>query len=232
MSQSTIALTLGNITVRQHNGLFSLNDLHKASGGEENFKPAFFLRNDQTKALIAEIAKGTDLHLFLNTTKGRNGSTYACRELVIAYAAWISAAFHLKVIRVFLAVAAPQPDQAQARLDYERISPAQAQDLKELVHAIVDAKVQGYGETWARLQRKFRVNSYLELPAARFDEARAYLQAKLPARTVPPGKMLVDRAKLAAIYIDLGKLQARIDAMGMPAQDTPPSWWQQQSISF
>jgi UDP-N-acetyl-D-galactosamine dehydrogenase len=30
----------------------------------------------------------------------------------------------------------------------------------------------------------------------------------------------------------LGKLQARIDAMGMPAQDTPPSWWQQQSISF
>ena len=28
MTQSTIALTLGNITVRQLNGLFSLNDLH------------------------------------------------------------------------------------------------------------------------------------------------------------------------------------------------------------
>lgn len=118
-------------------------------------------------------------------------------------------------------------------IDYTRISPAQAQDLKELVHAIVQAKVQGFAETWARLQRKFRVNSYLELPAAQFDEARAYLLAKLPqARAVPPGKMLVDRAKLAAIYIDLGKLQARIDAMGMPAQDTPPHWWQQQSISF
>ena len=118
-------------------------------------------------------------------------------------------------------------------IDYTRISPAQAQDLKELVHAIVQANVQGFAETWARLQRKFRVNSYLELPAAQFDEARAYLQAKLPpARAVPPGKMLVDRAKLAAIYIDLGKLQARIDAMGMPAQDTPPQWWQQQSISF
>lgn len=118
-------------------------------------------------------------------------------------------------------------------IDYTRISPAQAQDLKELVHAIVQAKVQGFAETWARLQRKFRVNSYLELPAAQFDEARAYLLAKLSqARAVPPGKMLVDRAKLAAIYIDLGKLQARIDAMGMPAQDTPPSWWQQQSISF
>ena len=71
MTQSTIALTLGSIAIRQHNGLFSLNDLHKASGGEENFKPAFFLRNEQTKALIAEIAKGADLHLFLKTTKGR-----------------------------------------------------------------------------------------------------------------------------------------------------------------
>lgn len=65
-------------------------------------------------------------------------------------------------------------------IDYDRISPAQAQDLKELVHSIVDAKVQGFGETWNRLHRKFRVNSYLELPAARFDEARDYLLGKLP----------------------------------------------------
>ena len=65
-------------------------------------------------------------------------------------------------------------------LDYDRISPAQAQDLKELVHAVVDSKVQGFGETWARLHCKFRVNSYLELPASRFEEARDYLLGKLP----------------------------------------------------
>ncbi len=127
MTQSTIALTLGSIAIRQHNGLFSLNDLHKASGGEENFKPAFFLRNEQTKALIAEIAKGADLHLFLNTTKGRNGGTYACRELVIAYAAWISAAFHLKVIRVFLATG---QSQAVPAIDPKRIEHA-----RQLAHA-------------------------------------------------------------------------------------------------
>lgn len=63
---------------------------------------------------------------------------------------------------------------------YDRISPAQAQDLKEIVAAIVKEGIQGYGETWARLQRKFRVNSYLELPATRHLEARAYLIAKLP----------------------------------------------------
>ena len=78
-------------------------------------------------------------------------------------------------------------------IDYDRISPAQAQDLKELVHSIVDAKVQGFGETWARLHKKFRVNSYLELPATRFNEARDYLLGKLPpeATAAQPGPVAV-----------------------------------------
>ena len=65
-------------------------------------------------------------------------------------------------------------------IDYDRISPAQAQDLKEIVATIVQAGIQSYGETWSRLQRKFRVNSYLELPATQHLEARQYLIAKLP----------------------------------------------------
>lgn len=69
---------------------------------------------------------------------------------------------------------------ANPAIDYDRISPAQAQDLKDLVHAIAESKVQGFAETWARLHRKFRVNSYLELPATKFDEARDYLLGKLP----------------------------------------------------
>lgn len=70
--------------------------------------------------------------------------------------------------------------QANPAIDYTRISPAQAQDLREIVKAIVDAKIQGHGETWARFQNKFRVNSYLQLPASRYEEARAYLIGKLP----------------------------------------------------
>jgi Rha family phage regulatory protein len=65
-------------------------------------------------------------------------------------------------------------------IDYDRISPAQAQELKELVQAVVDTGKQKHGETWARLHKKFRVNSYLELPAAKFAEARDYLLGKLP----------------------------------------------------
>lgn len=82
-------------------------------------------------------------------------------------------------------------------IDYDRISPAQAQDLKEIVAAIVQAGIQGYGETWARLQRKFRVNSYLELPAAWFDEARDYLLGKLPEA---PAQKLPDADRLKQAY--------------------------------
>lgn len=193
MSQSTIALTLGNIVVRQLNGLFSLNDLHKASGGETKHEPSQWLRNDQTKALVAEI-ESAGAKAFESKPKV---GTYACRELVIAYAAWISAAFHLKVIRVFLDAVQPQRPHNPA-IDYDRISPAQAQDLKELVHHIAEAKVQGFGETWARLHRKFRVNSYLELPATRFAEARDYLLGKLDGHLPEPKPTAFSQAMTAA----------------------------------
>ena len=69
---------------------------------------------------------------------------------------------------------------AQSTFDYDRISPAQAQDLKQIVQAIVDAGTQNYAETWARLQRKFKVHSYLALHPGQYEEARGYLIAKLP----------------------------------------------------
>lgn len=93
-------LTLGASEIRQLDGLYSLNDLHKAAGGEEKHRPTFFMRLDQTAALIEEIGKCADSHSF-KTTTGRNGGTYVCRELVYAYAMWISAKFHLTVIRAF-----------------------------------------------------------------------------------------------------------------------------------
>ncbi|MBB5411932.1 hypothetical protein HDG34_005898 [Paraburkholderia sp. HC6.4b] len=103
-----MTLTLGTSAIRELGGLFSLNDLHQASGNAPEHRPGHFLRNDQARALITEI-ENAQICAF-KIERGRNGGTYACRELVIAYAAWISAAFHLKVIRVFLDQTSPAAD--------------------------------------------------------------------------------------------------------------------------
>ena len=92
------------------------------------------------------------------------------------------------------ATSAPNP-----AIDYDRISPAQAQELKELVQAVVDTGKQKHAETWARLHGKFRVNSYLELPATKFAEARDYLLGKLPEpQPIPRIDMLQTEALQAA----------------------------------
>jgi len=100
-------IALGTSTIRQHNGLYSLNDFHKAGGEENKHRPKYWLENQQTKDLVAEISKGGIPPILAKQGLG----TYACRELVIAYAAWISPAFHLKVIRVFLDSQLPKPKQ-------------------------------------------------------------------------------------------------------------------------
>ncbi len=88
-------------------GRYCLNDLHQAAGCAGHHQPAKFLANLSTRELIQEIARNSpDSESFpVATLAGRNGGTYVARELVYAYAMWVSAAFHLKVIRTFDAVA-------------------------------------------------------------------------------------------------------------------------------
>lgn len=69
-------------------------------------------------------------------------------------------------------------------LDYDRISPAQAQELRELVQLVVASGKQGHGETWNRLHRKMKVNSYLQLPAAKFGAALDYLRGKMDGNSL------------------------------------------------
>lgn len=97
-------LQILNTSIRTLDNLYSLNDLHLSSGNVPKHRPSLFIRLETTKDLINEISKevrSTDL--IFKTLRGRNiQGTYACKELVIAYAAWISPAFHLVVLRAFL----------------------------------------------------------------------------------------------------------------------------------
>ena len=98
-------LTILKTAIRTFENLYSLNDLHIASGAEAKHQPSLFVRLDTTQELISEIQKETDKGNILQSFRsGVNRGTYACEELVIAYAMWISPKFHLIVLRAFLAM--------------------------------------------------------------------------------------------------------------------------------
>ncbi|ENI4126748.1 KilA-N domain-containing protein [Vibrio fluvialis] len=98
-------LTIMSKEIRILNGLYSLNDLHKASGNAKKHQPHQFLRNDQTRDLISEIDRSANSRIAYEAYRGgKHQGTWVCKELVYAYAMWISARFHLQVIRAFDAI--------------------------------------------------------------------------------------------------------------------------------
>lgn len=99
-------LTVADVAVRQDAaGRYSLNDLHRAAGGEDRHQPGMWLRLGSTMALCEEWLQSADLQTgtapVLAVNGGPERGTYAVRELVYAYAMWISPAFHLRVIRAY-----------------------------------------------------------------------------------------------------------------------------------
>jgi len=94
-------LTVCGMTIKQDaEGRYCLNDFHKAAGGDSNQQPAFFMRRAETSELVAELEKSAKTQSFV-TLMGRNGGTFVVKELVYAYAMWISPKFHLEVIRSY-----------------------------------------------------------------------------------------------------------------------------------
>ncbi|MCX8659871.1 KilA-N domain-containing protein [Gilliamella sp. B2772] len=94
-------ITILNTAIKQDKkGLFCINDIHKAAGGKNKHKPSYWLSNQLTKELIAEISSDGGIPLSV-VRGGLNQGTYVCKELVYAYAMWINARFHLYVIRTF-----------------------------------------------------------------------------------------------------------------------------------
>lgn len=95
-------ITILDYIVSIADGLYSLNDLHKASGANAKHKPAFFLRNEQTKEIVTELQICNSPENVLKVQRGgTNQGTWVCKELVYSYAMWISAKFHIAVVRTF-----------------------------------------------------------------------------------------------------------------------------------
>lgn len=109
-------ITIAGAKIRaDKEGRFSLNDLHKSAGGEKRHGPTYWLANEQTQAMITVLAQELgDTGNPVSVVRGGNAQgTYVCKELVYAYAMWIDATFHVRVIRAFDALVNGKLEDAQ-----------------------------------------------------------------------------------------------------------------------
>lgn len=141
----TNAISIRKLEIKMNSdGMYCLNDLHKASGGDEKDKPSNWLATKQVKELEEEILNAGNPAI--KKSAGRYGGTYVCKELVYAYAMWISAKFHLEVIRVF-----DQQTQAKTELDclVDNVRSASSKLDKQLDKASLSlTELKSHGQSW------------------------------------------------------------------------------------
>lgn len=171
-------LAILNTSIRSYENLFSLNDLHQASGNLTKHKPAFFLRIDMTKDLIAEIEKETPNAL--KVIRGTQGGTYACEELMLAYAMWISPKFHLVVLRAFLNL-----HKNSTALLPNTITPEQQQAIQSAVQQAHHRTGLHWQEIYRQLKSAFKVAKYDQIPQSQFGNAMAFITNLQPI-ALPP----------------------------------------------
>ncbi|HFB2543811.1 TPA: KilA-N domain-containing protein [Neisseria gonorrhoeae] len=178
------SVQISNISIHQTEiGLFSLNDLHRASGGEDRHAPRRWLQNIQTNDLIKELEKDGKPSI---QSKQRLG-TFVCRELVIAYGMWISPKFALQVIQTFLAVS-----------DGIKSAKTTADDrtgLRQAVAALVGRKGIDYSSAYSMIHQRFNVEAIEDISTEKLPEAVAYVHA-LTLHTGLTGEVL-DREPLS-----------------------------------
>lgn len=184
-------LVIGEFSIRQdEDGRYCLHDLHKASGALEKHQPAFFMRNKQTKDLIDEIERSANLqidqthsanlHSAVKIVKGGDvlkQGTYVVKELVYSYAMWISAKFHLMVIRAYDAMVmkllGSKSDQA---LIVDKTTKKERVPLKDAVNMLVGkAQFLNYSDAYKLIHHRFDVDHIEDIPQDQIPAAVEYV---------------------------------------------------------
>ena len=176
-------LAILNTSIRTHENLFSLNDLHVASGGKDKHRPSFFIRLDTTKDLTAEIERCENSNIALKVIRGAQGGTYACEELVLSYAMWISPKFHLVVLRAFLNL-----HKKSTALLPSTITPEQQQAIQSAVQQAHHRTGLHWQEIYRQLKAMFHIAKYDQLPQSQFGNAMAFIMNLQPIALPPVEK--------------------------------------------
>ncbi len=210
---NAIALTISDVLVRQDDsGRYCLNDLHKAAGGEKRHQPSDWLRIQQTQELIAEV----EIPGFPGIVSKQGLGTFAVKELVYAYAMWISAKFHVAVIRAYDALVTGRLFENTVQLpEPPTITKSQQGILFNLVAGKSDSSGKPRAYYWSRFANHFKLSSYKDCPADKFDEAHDYLRglegeemlylthSEIEEKAKAIAGELLDKPEQNAIAIDL-----------------------------
>ena len=176
-------ITILDNVVNMIDGLYSLKDLHKASGGDNKHAPFRFMRNAETKELIAEIERSPDMvngvtNKAFKVVQGGTASkqgTYACKDLVYRYAMWISPKFALLVIRTF-------DKLVTGELKVQPTGISTVADRKPLVAAVNTfcSKTSAiYSDVWKMIHQRFGLEGVHEMTVEQVPQAIDYVHGLL-----------------------------------------------------
>lgn len=204
-------LVVEGVSVRRDSeGRYNLNDLHRAAGGLERHSPNRWTRTESFNGLISEL---TPDMAFAPADVQRGGvtpGTYACKELVYAYAMWISPSFNLKVIRTFDAVNA-QP-----------AVPAFADRIQAGVILLESAA------RTLNLSNSSKLGAYHKLQqVAGLPDLMPHYAIDAPVDAVDgssrPTQSLTQLLKMHGVRLSAGQVYTQLTKLGIAEQKTRPS---------
>lgn len=153
----TSTFVLAGVEINQDSeGRFSLNDFHRAAGGEDRHSPNRWTRTEECAGLVGELTPELASAPVKTKRGGKSPGTYVCKELVYAYAQWISPKFHLHVIRTFDSIATghavvpihPQEAPVAALVDLAKLTfehlPNLGESSKQALLSAVTEKALGH----------------------------------------------------------------------------------------
>ncbi len=225
---STMSLAISGTSIRQDsNGRFCLNDLHKASGGENKHRPSYWLDLQGIKDLIEFLETENSIADFSAIFTKQGLGTFAAKELVYSYAMWISAKFQIAVIRAYDAMVS----KPYGLVELESVNKTQWGILSAMVADIaISSGKEGATKAglWSRFNNHFKVGSYKELPAIKFDDAVTYLDAKRDDYDKGFALAVVKKDDLMALGYDVNTKMFAVKSLQRDFINEPPM----QSVSF
>lgn len=202
--------TIAETVINMVDGLYSLNDLHKASGNESKHQPAFFMRNQETKELIEEIERSANSlngAIYKATKRIQGGDakkqgTYVCKEIVYRYAMWISPKFALIVIRAF--------DAMVTRTDSTQRAVLVAACTK------LSAGNMAISDVYKMVGGKFGYDNIIDIPTPLLPEAIAYVYETMMVKNKPVTRNngLIDEKTADIVMNYVFDLQKEVQRLG------------------